>query len=201
MTDKAIITLGDTKLEAPVIVGTEDEHAIDIGQLRAKTGYVTLDPAFMNTASTKSAITFLDGDKGILRYRGIPIEQLAEKSTFVETAYLLIYGHLPNEARARALLDAAHAPLAHPRGHEALLRRLPVDGAPDGDPLRDGLLALELLPGRARRRTTSTSVDITIARLLVEGADDRRVRVQEVDRPAVRLSEELALVLRELPAT
>ncbi len=97
MTDKSIITLGDTKLDAPVIVGTEDERAIDIGQLRAKTGYVTLDPAFMNTASVKSAITFIDGDKGILRYRGIPIEQLAEKSSFVETAYLLIYGHLPNE--------------------------------------------------------------------------------------------------------
>jgi citrate synthase len=99
VTDKAIITLGDTKLEAPVIVGTEDERAIDIGQLRGKTGYVTIDPAFMNTASVKSAITFIDGDKGILRYRGIPIEQLAEKSTFVETAYLLIYGHLPNESQ------------------------------------------------------------------------------------------------------
>jgi citrate synthase len=99
MTDKAIITLGDTKFETPVIVGTEDEHAIDIGQLRAKTGYVTIDPAFMNTASTKSAITFIDGDKGILRYRGIPIEQLAEKSSFVETAYLLIYGKLPNSAQ------------------------------------------------------------------------------------------------------
>jgi citrate synthase len=97
--DKSIITLGDTKLEAPLIVGTEDERAIDIGQLRAKTGYVTLDPAFMNTASVKSAITFIDGDKGILRYRGIPIEQLAEKSSFVETAYLLIYGHLPNETQ------------------------------------------------------------------------------------------------------
>jgi citrate synthase len=99
VTEKAIITLGDTKLEAPMIVGTEDERAIDIGQLRAKTGYVTLDPAFMNTASVKSAITFIDGDKGILRYRGIPIEQLAEKSSFVETAYLLIYGHLPNETQ------------------------------------------------------------------------------------------------------
>jgi citrate synthase len=101
VTDKAIITLGDTKLEAPLIVGTEDERAIDIGQLRAKTGYVTIDPAFMNTASVKSAITFIDGDKGILRYRGIPIEELAEKSTFVETAYLLIYGELPNESQLK----------------------------------------------------------------------------------------------------
>jgi citrate synthase len=97
VTDKAIITLGDTRIEAPVITGSEGERALDIGQLRAKTGYVTIDPAFMNTASTKSAITFIDGDKGVLRYRGIPIEELAEKSSFVETAYLLIYGHLPNE--------------------------------------------------------------------------------------------------------
>ncbi len=105
MTDKAIITLGDTRLEAPIVVGTEDERALDIGQLRAKTGYVTIDPAFMNTASVKSAITFIDGDKGILRYRGIPIEQLAEKSSFVETAYLLIYGHLPNETQLQGWSD------------------------------------------------------------------------------------------------
>jgi citrate synthase len=101
VTDKAIITLGDTRLEAPLVIGTEGERAFDIGQLRAKTGYVTIDPAFMNTASTKSAITFIDGDQGILRYRGIPIEQLAEKSTFVETAYLLIYGELPTEPQLK----------------------------------------------------------------------------------------------------
>jgi citrate synthase len=102
VTDKAIITVGDSRLEAPVVVGTEGERAFDIGQLRATTGYVTIDPAFMNTASTKSAITFIDGDKGILRYRGIPIEQLAEKSTFIETAYLLIYGELPTESQLKA---------------------------------------------------------------------------------------------------
>jgi len=101
VTDKAIITLGDTKFEAPLIVGSEGERALDIGQLRTKTGYVTLDPAFMNTASTRSAITFIDGDQGILRYRGIPIEELAEHSSFVETAYLLIYGHLPKDAALR----------------------------------------------------------------------------------------------------
>src|SRR5579862_9078075 len=102
MTDKAEIKVSETvKLEVPVVVGTENEKAIDIAQLRAKTGYVTLDPAFMNTASTKSAITFIDGDQGILRYRGIPIEQLAEHSTFVETAYLLIYGQLPNDEQLK----------------------------------------------------------------------------------------------------
>jgi citrate synthase len=98
VTDKVEIKLKDTSFEAPVVVGTENERAIDIANLRAKTGLVTLDPAFMNTASTKSAITFLDGEKGILRYRGYPIEQIAEKSRFVETAYLLIYGELPTKA-------------------------------------------------------------------------------------------------------
>ncbi|HVH42975.1 MAG TPA: citrate/2-methylcitrate synthase, partial [Labilithrix sp.] len=97
MSDKVEIKLKDSTFEAPVIVGTENERAIDIASLRTKTGLVTLDPAFMNTASTKSAITFLDGEKGVLRYRGIPIEQLAEKSKFVETAYLLIYGDLPTK--------------------------------------------------------------------------------------------------------
>ena len=97
MSDKVEIKLKDSTFEAPVIVATENERAIDIANLRNKTGLVTLDPAFMNTASTKSAITFLDGEKGILRYRGIPIEQLAEKSNFVETAYLLIYGELPSK--------------------------------------------------------------------------------------------------------
>ena len=98
MTEKVEIKLKDTSFEAPVVVGTENERAIDIANLRAKTGLVTIDPAFMNTASTKSAITFLDGEKGILRYRGYPIEQIAEKSRFVETAHLLIYGELPTKA-------------------------------------------------------------------------------------------------------
>jgi citrate synthase len=92
---KVELKIADATMELPVVVGTEDERGIDIGKLRAQTGYVTLDPAYMNTASTKSAITFLDGEQGVLRYRGIPIEELAEKSTFVEVAYLLIYGHLP----------------------------------------------------------------------------------------------------------
>jgi len=94
---QAELKIADKTWTIPVIVGTEDEHAIDIGKLRAQTGYVTIDPAYMNTASTKSAITFLDGERGILRYRGIPIDELAEKSTFVEVAYLLIYGHLPSK--------------------------------------------------------------------------------------------------------
>jgi citrate synthase len=102
---KVELKLDNSVVELPVIVGTEDERGLDIGKLRAQTGYVTLDPAYMNTASTKSAITFLDGEKGVLRYRGIPIEELAEKSTFVEVAYLLIYGHLPTSSELAAFSE------------------------------------------------------------------------------------------------
>mgnify|MGYP003376354202 CR=1 FL=1 len=107
VTEKVEIKIKDATFEAPVLVGSENERAIDIGNLRAKTGLVTIDPAFMNTASTKSAITFLDGEQGILRYRGYPIEQLAEHCEFIEVAYLLIFGELPNEkelTRWRTLL-------------------------------------------------------------------------------------------------
>ncbi|MFM8270012.1 MAG: citrate synthase [Pseudomonadota bacterium] len=83
--------------EFPVVEGSQGERGIDIAKLRDLTGLVTLDPGYMNTGSCQSAITFLDGEKGVLRYRGIPIEVLAEKSTFVETSYLLIYGKLPNQ--------------------------------------------------------------------------------------------------------
>ncbi len=81
--------------EFPIIEGTEDEIGIDIGELLEKTGAITLDLGYKNTGATKSAITFLDGDKGILRYRGYSIEDLAEKSNFLEVAYLLIFGELP----------------------------------------------------------------------------------------------------------
>jgi citrate synthase len=98
MGNEAKLEIDGRTLTLPVVTGTENERGIDIANLRAQTGAVTIDPAFVNTASTSSAITFLDGEKGILRYRGIPIEELAEHSTFVETSYLLIYGHLPNKA-------------------------------------------------------------------------------------------------------
>lgn len=83
--------------ELPIRIGSEGEKAIDITNLRTLTGYITLDDGYANTGSCQSAITFIDGEKGILRYRGIPIEELAEHSTFVECAYLIIYGHLPTQ--------------------------------------------------------------------------------------------------------
>ena len=95
----AKLIIEDQTFELPIIVGTEDEKAIDVTRLRETTGYITFDPAYGNTGSCASDITFIDGEKGILRYRGIPIEQLAEKSSFVEVCYLLIYGHLPNREK------------------------------------------------------------------------------------------------------
>ena len=98
MSDFAELTLDGKKYQLPLVVGSENEKAIDISELREKTGYVTLDKGYKNTGATKSAITFLDGEEGILRYRGYPIEQLAAKSNFLEVAYLLIYGTLPTQS-------------------------------------------------------------------------------------------------------
>lgn len=98
MSETASINLNGTTFEMPVITGTENEKGLDISKLRSQSGYITLDPGYKNTGSTTSAITFLDGEKGILRYRGYSIEELAEKSTFLEVAYLLIYGELPSQS-------------------------------------------------------------------------------------------------------
>ena len=96
MTEKATLEVNGKKLEFPVIVGTENEIAIDIKALRgASEGVITLDPGYKNTGSCESEITFLDGEKGILRYRGYSIEELAEKANFLEVAYLVIFGELP----------------------------------------------------------------------------------------------------------
>ncbi|HYZ90058.1 MAG TPA: citrate synthase [Myxococcales bacterium] len=119
MGNTARIVVDGKELEVPVVTGTEGEKGVDIQNLRSKTGYVTLDPAFMNTASTESAVTFLDGERGILRYRGIPIEELGERSSFVETAYLLIYGNLPTQSE---LQKFSHLLTRHSMIHEDMRR-------------------------------------------------------------------------------
>ena len=96
MSQTARLTVGDTEVELPVVQGSEGERAVDIRHLRERTGLVTLDPGFANTGSCKSAITFVDGERGVLRYRGIPIEQFEQSPNFVEVAWLLIFGRLPN---------------------------------------------------------------------------------------------------------
>lgn len=98
----AKITIEGKEYEYPVIVGSENEKAIDVRKLRKDTGYITFDDGYGNTGSCTSDITFIDGEKGILRYRGVPIEQLAQKSTFLCSAYLIIYGKLPNETELNA---------------------------------------------------------------------------------------------------
>ena len=97
MSDKATLQIDGQSYEFPVVTGSEKESAINIKTLRGLTGIVTLDPGYKNTGSCESAITFLDGEKGILRYRGYSIEELAEKADFLEVAYLLIFGELPNQ--------------------------------------------------------------------------------------------------------
>ena len=93
----ASLNYTDRNLDMPVVEGSEGERAIDIAKLRSQTGLITIDEGFVNTGSTRSAITFLNGEQGILRYRGYPIEQLAAQSDFIEIAYLLIYGELPDK--------------------------------------------------------------------------------------------------------
>jgi citrate synthase len=105
-TETATLDYAGRKLELPVVHGTDGDIGLDIGHLRAETGLVTLDNGYGNTGSCTSAITYLDGDAGILRYRGYPIEQLAKQSTFLEVAYLLIYGELPDPGQLHAWVDS-----------------------------------------------------------------------------------------------
>jgi citrate synthase len=106
MSEVAKIELEGKVYELPVITGSENEKAIDISKLRALSGYITLDQGFKNTGSTQSEITFLDGENGILRYRGYTIEELAEKATFIEVAYLLIYGELPTQTQLESFQNS-----------------------------------------------------------------------------------------------
>src|SRR6185295_3116523 len=101
MSNTAELKLDGKTFSLPTLAGTEGERAVDTSALRAQTGYIALDDGYGNTGSCKSKITFIDGDQGILRYRGIPIEELAEKSTFIEVAHLLIHGKLPTSTELK----------------------------------------------------------------------------------------------------
>jgi citrate synthase len=130
MPKNAVLKLDEKELSLPVVVGTEGEKAIDIGKLRAESGYITFDDGFGNTGSCTSAITFIDGEVGVLRYRGYPIEQLAEKSNFIETAYLVMQGELPTaDQRAQfSKLLTQHAPLRE--GMLRFIQNFPRDSHP-----------------------------------------------------------------------
>jgi citrate synthase len=130
MTRTATLTFGEKKIELPVVEGTEGELALDIGKLRSATGLITIDPGYGNTGACRSAITFIDGEKGILRYRGIPIEQLAEKSTFVETAWLLIFGRLPKKEELARFSQRLTANAALHESFRHHFEGFPVDAPP-----------------------------------------------------------------------
>ncbi len=137
MDKTAELILNGKSSALPIIEGTEGERAVDISSLRDQTGYITLDDGYGNTGSCKSRITFIDGEKGILRYRGIPIEELAEKSTFIEVAHLIIMGKLPNSDELRRFSDLLTENELLQRGHEVPLRGLPAQRASDGHSVRD----------------------------------------------------------------
>ncbi len=132
MADNAKLTYNGQEYEFPVVTGSEDESAINIGKLRGSTGLITLDPGFKNTGSTSSAITFLDGEEGILRYRGYKIEDLAEKSSFLEVAYLLIYGELPTQDQYNGFTkEITHHTLVH-EDIKKILEGFPSNSHPMG---------------------------------------------------------------------
>ncbi len=168
MSEIAKITLDGETHELPVIVGSENEKAIDISKLRGKTGYVTIDPGFKNTGSTTSAITFLNGEDGILRYRGYPIEQLAEKASFLEVAYLLIYGDLPKKAE----LDAFENEITrHTMVHEdmkTLLRAFPAGAHPMGVAASLIVSLSTFYPESQDPNRDKEAVDLSIVRLLAK---------------------------------
>ena len=128
--EQAELRIGDQTISLPVVLGSEGERAVDIQKLRAQTGYITMDPGYANTGSCRSAITFIDGDEGILRYRGYPIEELAEKSSFLEVAHLLVYGELPTAPQLSSFQESIRR---HTMLHEDFKRiysALPKDAHP-----------------------------------------------------------------------
>jgi len=151
--------------ELPIVTGTEGEQAIDISNLRQETGLITLDPGYVNTGSCKSSITFLDGEKGILRYRGIPVEQLAEQSTFVETAYLLINGELPvkNELDRFSAIFNEHSLVHEDMRH--FFENFPREAHPMCI-LSSMVTALRAFYPEIPERSEKEEINITFARLL-----------------------------------
>ncbi len=132
MSDYAELNIDGNSYQLPIIEGTEQEKGLDISKLRATTGYITVDTGFKNTGSTKSSVTFLDGEKGILRYRGYPIEQIAEKSSFLEVAYLLIYGQLPAQSELNQFMAAIKEEWLVHEDINTILSGFPADAHPMG---------------------------------------------------------------------
>ena len=132
MSDSATIEIQGKSYSLPLIIGSEQEMAVDISRLRAESGCITLDNGFGNTGACESAVTFLNGEQGILHYRGYPIEQLAEKSMFQEVAYLLYYGELPNQSELSDFKQRVAAYAGLPEGIYNIIDQFPLDAHPMG---------------------------------------------------------------------
>lgn len=132
MGENVKVTIGDKTFEYPVTVGSENEKAFDITKLRTDSTYITLDNGYGNTGACLSAVTFLDGEAGILRYRGYPIEQIAEQASFIETAYLLIYGELPKKDELNQFSRKINSQLELPKDIAKIYEAYPASGHPMG---------------------------------------------------------------------
>ena len=165
MGQTAKLLIDGQTFELPIIEGTEGERAIDISRLRQETGLITLDPGYANTGSCQSSITFMNGEKGVLRYRGIPVDQLAEHSTFVETAYLLINGELPTRSQLTrfSVLLNDHS-LVHEDMRE-FFESFPRRAHPMGI-LSSMVNALRAFYPELPERTEEEEINVTFTRLL-----------------------------------
>jgi citrate synthase len=168
MSETVKLTIQDKIYELPVIEGSENEKAIDISKLRSQTGYITIDTGFKNTGSTTSSITFLDGEKGILKYRGYSIEQLAEKSDFLEVSYLLIYGDLPSKIEYKEFKENI---TNHTLIHEDMrifLDAYPTKAHPMGILSAAVCTLSTFYPESQKQNRSVEAVDLTIQRLLAK---------------------------------
>jgi citrate synthase len=163
----ARLRIDDREIDLPLVHGTDGDDAVDIGKLRSETGLITLDPGYGNTGAATSAITFLDGEEGILRYRGYPIEQLAEQSTFLEVAYLLIWGELPTrEELDRFVADVTHHTLIREEMRH-FFDSFPHDAHPMAV-LASGTVGMSTFYPDALEIFDSDAVEITINRLIAK---------------------------------
>ena len=168
MSETAKIIVEGKEYEFPIIVGTEGEKAIDISKLRDLTGHITLDIGFKNTGSTKSAITFLDGELGILHHRGYSIEDLAEHASFLEVSYLLLYGKLPNAAEYEEFQNAIREHTLANEGLEAMFKAFPTGSHPMGQ-LSSMVAALGLYyPKALNPHRPEEAINRTIIRLMAK---------------------------------
>ena len=168
MSESVKLIVEGKEFEFPVITGTEGEKAIDISKLRDLTGHITLDIGFKNTGSTKSAITFLDGEEGILHHRGYSIEDLAEHASFLEVSYLLLYGKLPNAAEYAEFENAIREHTLANEGLEAMFKAFPTGSHPMGQ-LSSMVAALGLYyPKALNPHRSEEAINRTIIRLMAK---------------------------------